>query len=135
MNECLFRRAEDCARHWREATTMYRTALRLDSERYDAVFGLGVSYLHTGRAGDGVNYLRVAYQHAPWAYSVNFFLGEGYRIIGDTRATTHLLNARNWSPEAAWRGAAEEALLRAGYTEPGSGTAARERDQPSANPS
>jgi tetratricopeptide (TPR) repeat protein len=136
MNECLFRQADDCARRWREVSTLYRAALRLDSERYDAVFGLGVAYLHTGRAGDGVNYLRVAYQHAPWAYSVNFFLGEGYRIIGDTRATTHLLNARNWSPEEAWRVAAEEALLRAGYTdEDRRGTAELERDQPSANPS
>ena len=61
-----------------------------------------------------MNYLQVAYNKAPWAPSINFYLGEGYRIIGDKRAATYLSNARNWATKDVWRERAELALERMG---------------------
>ena len=109
---CTFVNNETCFDHWLEAARHYRRALRIDPARFDAAFGLGVAYTHIGRAGDAMNYLRVAYNKAPWVPAINFYLGEGYRIIGDKRATTYLSNARNWSREGAWRKRAEIALAR-----------------------
>ena len=112
---CTFVNSETCFDHWLEAAKHYRRALRVDPTRFDAAFGLGIAYTHTGRAGDAMNYLQVAYHKAPWAPSINFYLGEGYRIIGDKRAATYLTNARNWSTEGIWRKRAEIALARIQY--------------------
>ena len=77
----------------------------------DAAYGLGVVYLHTGRAGDAVNYLRVAWRRAPWAARVNYHLGEAYRLVGDVaRARVHLTKALHWAPDAAARDRAALAL-------------------------
>ena len=112
VNDCLVTADGLCRDAWQRAVPLYRTALREDPQRIDAVFGLGLSYLHSGRPGDAVNYLKVAYQRAPWASIVNFYLGESYRMIGDTRAGTYLTNARNWAPDAFWRKVAEAAIER-----------------------
>jgi len=109
--DCLLRQSEQCWQRWREALPYYQQALQLDNNRIDAVFGIGLSYLHAGRPGQAVNYLKVAYSRTPWAVHVNFYLGESYRIIGDTRARGYLENARNWSQNEVWRRLAELALL------------------------
>jgi len=57
-----------------------------------------------------VNYLKVAYARAPWAAVINYYLGESYRLMGDSRATIYLENARNWAVEDIWRLLAEESL-------------------------
>jgi hypothetical protein len=43
---------------------------------------------------------------------VNFYLGEGYRLIGDRRSEMHLENARNWAQDDLWRARADAALAR-----------------------
>ena len=110
VRDCLFELNEDCRTRWREATPLFRSALKQDSRRFDAVLGLGLSYLYTGRPGEAVNYLRVAYTRAPWAAVTNFYLGESYRLIGDTRSIGYLNNARNWANLKIWRALAEESL-------------------------
>ena len=110
VTDCLLTRSEHCYSAWQQSVPLYRAALRMDPERIDAVFGLGLSYLYSGQPGDAVNYLKIAYQRMPWASIVNFYLGESYRQIGDTRASIYLINARNWAPDRLWRNLAEAAL-------------------------
>jgi tetratricopeptide (TPR) repeat protein len=109
-SRCLLRSDAECRERWKEASELYRQALQRDHKLFDAVFGLGLAYLHSGHAGEAVNYLKLAYSRAPWAVHVNFFLGESYRIIGDTRATVYLENARSWAQSPLWRSLAETAL-------------------------
>ncbi|HEY5644476.1 MAG TPA: hypothetical protein VIS76_00915 [Pseudomonadales bacterium] len=109
---CLFEITPDCRTRWQQARDLYQRALRRDPTRFDGVLGLGLAYLYTGRPGEAVNYIRVAYARAPWAALVNYYLGESYRLIGDTRAYDYLLNARNWADLPVWRLLAEESLRR-----------------------
>ncbi len=101
-----------CLALWGEATDLFRRALALNPERHDAAFGLGVAYLHAGRAPDALHYLRVAHGKMPWSVQTNFYLGEAYRIIGDEHAAIHLRKARNWALEPAWIVLTETALAR-----------------------
>jgi len=110
VQDCLFNVDDGCRERWTEAAALYRTALRRDPGRFDAVLSLGVSYLYTGRPGDAANYLKVAYTKAPWAAVTNYYLGESYRRIGDSRARLYLNNALNWADLAIWRKLAEESL-------------------------
>ncbi len=110
--ECLFELGEGCRARWEQARTLYRHALQRDPTRFDGVLGLGLAYLYTGRPGEAVNYIRVAYSRAPWAALVNYYLGEAYRLIGDTRSRGYLVNARNWAILPVWRVLAEESLRR-----------------------
>lgn len=109
---CLFEITPDCLTRWQQARDLYQQALRADPTRFDGVLGLGLAYLYTGRPGEAVNYIRVAYARAPWAALVNYYLGESYRLIGDSRAYDYLLNARNWADLPVWRLLAEESLRR-----------------------
>lgn len=110
VQDCLFNVDEACRDNWREVTALYRASIRADPNRFDAVMGLGLSYLYTGRPGEAVNYLKVAYSKAPWASVINFYLGESYRLIGDSRAETYLTNARNWADIEIWRHLADKSL-------------------------
>ena len=110
VRECILVRAPGCSEKWRRAVKLFRAGIRQDPGRFDAALGLGLSYLHSGRPGDALNYLKVAYQKAPWAPHINFFLGECYRLIGDRRALVHLTNARNWSTQEIWQRLADAAL-------------------------
>ena len=107
---CVLRVSEECRARWREAVPILRRALRADPARQDAIFLLGLAYLYSGRAGDALNYLRIAYQRQPWAPHVNFYLGETYRLVGDVRARGHLERVLQWSPSEVWRRLAEAAL-------------------------
>ncbi len=112
VRDCLFSSDSACIGNWVEAAERYRKVLREHPGRHDAAYGLGVAYLHTGRAPAAMQYLRRAYDKTPWEVRINYFLGEGYRIAGDPRAATHLRNARNWARDASWRKRAEFALHR-----------------------
>ncbi len=101
-----------CISAWARATEALARAWRLDPQRYDAAYGLGVAYLHTGRAQQAIAHLRIAWEKMPWSVQTNFFLGEAYRIIGDARAREHLRRARNWAQDAIWQARAETALAR-----------------------
>lgn len=109
---CLFDLGEDCRERWQAARELYRRGVRSNPNRFDGVVGLGLAYLYTGRPGEAVNYMKVAYARAPWAAMVNYYLGESYRLIGDTRARPYLTNARNWAVLPVWRKLAEESLRR-----------------------
>ena len=109
---CSFSSASACIGKWARAVERYLAVLERNPERYDAAYGLGVAYLHTGRAAEAMRYLRLAYEKMPWEVSVNFYLGEGYRIAGDPRAAAHLRNALNWTSDPMWRERAEFALQR-----------------------
>lgn len=109
---CILDVSAECRGRWQEAVPLLRRALRRDPARQDAIFTLGLAYLYSGRAGDALNYLRIAHQRQPWAPHVNFYLGESYRIIGDVRAREHLARARQWSPTELWRKMAEAGLER-----------------------
>ena len=110
--KCMIRPVDACQPTWREASRLFRAALNEAPTRIDGVYGLGVTYLHIGFAGNGLNYLRGAHRRAPWDVPVNFYLGEGYRIIGDSRARDHLANAYQWASSPLWRERARTALDR-----------------------
>lgn len=110
VQACLFDRSKPCRENWLAANTLYRAALHQDPTRYDGIFGVGLAELHLGRAGDAANYLKVAHARAPWAAVINYYLGESYRLMGDSRAGTYLENARNWAVQDIWRLLAEESL-------------------------
>ena len=79
--------------------------------RVDAAFGLGVSLLRSARAGDGLNYLKVAYERLPWNARINLFLGDAYRQIGNNnKASFHLNRAIMWEIEEAVRQQAIEMM-------------------------
>ena len=101
---CLDVVSGECTQLRELAARHYRLALRQEPTRVDAAFGLGVSLLRTGRSGDAINYLRVAYNRLPWNARINLFLGEAYLDIGDrTSARQHLDRSALWEPEAAIR--------------------------------
>ena len=54
--------------------------------------------------------MRVAYGRAPWAALTNYYLGESYRLIGDSRARGYLQNAYNWAETSVWRLLAQASL-------------------------
>ncbi len=109
---CIFHLSEACRNRWREAVPLLRQTLRRNPTRQDAIFTLGLAYLYSGRAGDALNYLRIAHERQPWAPNVNFYLGESYRLIGDSRARQYLTRARRWSPTELWRKLADAGLQR-----------------------
>lgn len=117
---CILEVSTECRARWQEAVPLLRQALRRDPTRQDAIFTLGLAYLYSGRAGDALNYLRIAHQRQPWAPQVNFYLGESYRLIGDRRAAAHLQRAQRWSPTELWRKLAEAGLEL--LNDPGGGT-------------
>lgn len=79
---CVASHAKPCNEHLKQAEIHYRTVLSIDHTRVDAAFGLGSVYLHKGRAGDSLNYLRVAHKRTPWSARVSLQLGEAYRQLG-----------------------------------------------------
>ena len=101
-----------CISTWAQAAKAFAQAWRLDPQRYDAAYGLGVAYLHTGRAHQAIKHLRIAWEKMPWSVQTNFFLGEAYRITEDVRAADHLRRARNWAQDPTWRTRAQAALAR-----------------------
>ena len=107
---CLLSSNPACMRNWAEAAMLYRQVLDRDPHRYDVAYGLGVAYLHTGRAEQALDPLRLAYERMPWAAEANFFLGEAYRRLGHQRAAGHLRKARSWTMDPAWRARAAAAL-------------------------
>lgn len=109
---CILEVSTECRARWQEAVPLLRAALRRDPQRQDAIFILGLAYLYSGRPGDALNYLRIAHRRQPWAPQLNFYLGESYRLIGDSRAGAHLERARRWSPNELWRRLAEAGLER-----------------------
>ena len=97
---CLDVLTKECDQLTHIATLHYRNALKHDPLRVDAAFGLGVSLLKSSRAGDGLNYLRVAYQRVPWNARVNYFLGNAYIQTGNRKAALyHLQRAALWEVE------------------------------------
>ncbi len=101
-----------CMRNWAEAATLYRQAWERDPHRIDVAYGLGVAYLHTGRAEQALGHLRMAYEQVPWAAEANFYLGEAYRRLGDGRAAGYLRKAGSWAVDPVWRARAAVALTR-----------------------
>lgn len=119
-----------CLAKWAQAAQLYQRAWAGNSQRYDAAYGLGVAYLHTGRAPAALRHLRLAWEKMPSVVQTNFYLGEAHRILGDgQRAAAHLRKARNWALQPVWRNRAEAALTR--LEDLGSGLEA----QPSSAPS
>ncbi len=109
---CALSSDPDCMANWAEAVDLYRRAWAGNPDRYDAAYGLGVAYLHTGRALEAARHLRFVYEKMPSMTPTNFYLGEAYRILGDERAAVHLQKARNWALEPVWKARAEAALAR-----------------------
>ncbi|MBX3706984.1 MAG: hypothetical protein KF911_10190 [Pseudomonadales bacterium] len=109
---CLLRLDDDCRARWDRAVPLLRAALTQAPDRIDAIFTLGLSYLYLNRPGEARNYLQIVHDRQPWAPHVNFYLGDTYRLLGDTRARAHLGQARDWSPTPLWRDLAAEALAR-----------------------
>ena len=89
---------------------MIREALESDPDNIEAIFSLGVIELYSGQPGRAVNYLKIAEAHAPWSPSINFHLGEAFRLLGDPIGKTYLIKARNWAHSNVWRRLAEKSL-------------------------
>ena len=106
----MFQRVRGCNKKWREAATLLESALENGQPRFDAQLGLGVAYLHRNRPQDALAHLRRAYERAPWAPHINLYLGECYRLLGDSRAKGLLINARNWASAEVTKRLATSAL-------------------------
>ena len=107
---CMFQRVRGCNKKWSETATLLESALQSERPRFDAQLGLGVAYLHRNRPQDAVAHLRRAYERAPWAPRINLYLGECYRLLGDSRAKGLLINARNWTSTEVTKRLATSAL-------------------------
>ena len=93
--------SQPCIDHLKQAESHYRKVLTFDHSRVDAAFGLGSVYLHRGRTGEALNYLRVAQKHTPWSPRVNLQLGEAYRQLGEFRkAERYLTITAEWDENA-----------------------------------
>lgn len=107
---CTIRRTDDCMIAWRAAVKDLRRGLFEEPDRFDAIYRLGQAHLFLGQPGEAVNYLAIAAQRAPWSARVNYFLGEAYRLLGDSRARVHLERAARWADAAYIQASAEAAL-------------------------
>ena len=112
VQRCPLSSHPDCMRSWADAATLYRQVRERAPHRYDVAYGLGVAYLHTGRAEQALDHLSLAHEQMPWAAEANFYLGEAYRMLGDERAAGHLRKAHSWAIDADWRARAAVALTR-----------------------
>jgi len=111
IQRCLAEKDETCSSRWLKALALYREAIRVDPDRLDAVYGIGVGRLYQGLPGEALNYFRVVYHKAPWSPILNYYLGESYARIGMyARARVHLERATNWAVTPYVRQAAEKAL-------------------------
>lgn len=100
-----------CEQLWREAAQGYARALALDPTLADAALGLGILYLHSGRAEQAAPHLRTALARAPWSPVVHFYLGTAYRLAGAVaEARRHLRKTAHWHPDLRWRQRASQAL-------------------------
>lgn len=108
---CVASDSHSCSDLLKQAETHYRKVLSIDHTRVDAAFGLGSVYLHRGRAGEALNYLRVAYKHSPWSVRVNLQLGEAYRQLGKLRAAEkYIMIAAHWDVNEQRRNLAAKLL-------------------------
>ena len=108
--DCMLRRDEQCFGAWRGAVADLRRGLFDAPDRFDAIYRLGQAHLYLGQPGEAVNYLAIAATRAPWSARVNYFLGEAYRLLGDSRARTHLQRAERWAGSEFFRKSAAAAL-------------------------
>ncbi len=118
---CVEVQDSSCNKLLQEAQELFLKALEINHLRVDAAFGLGILYLNEGRAGDALNYLRVAHRHAPWSARVNFHLGEAFRQLGDyEKATDYLTIATHWETDALRKENMEQvlALVERQHSEP-----------------
>ena len=100
-----------CAEDIAEAISLYGDALKSPGHAGAASYGMGVVSLAVGRPDDAVAYLQAAYARAPWSPQINFYLGEAYRLAGDTgRARLHLRKTAYWHPQQDWRDRAARVL-------------------------
>lgn len=108
---CVSADSQQCTDLLKQAETHYRKVLSIDHTRVDAAFGLGSVYLHRGRAGEALNYLRVAYKHSPWSVRVNLQLGEAHRQLGKLRAAEkYIMIAAKWDVNEQRRNLASKLL-------------------------
>ena len=108
---CVTNHAPPCNDHLIKAETHYRNVLSIDHTRIDAAFGLGSVYLHRGRPGDAINFLRVAHKRTPWSARVNLQLGEAYRQLGELRAAErYVAIAAQWDDNEHRRNLASKLL-------------------------
>ena len=94
---CADNQSDGCNAHLDEAETHYRKAMTYDHSHVDAAFGLGSVFLYRGRAGEALNFLRVAQKQIPWSARIYLQLGEAYRQLGNlSKAKTNLEIAVEW---------------------------------------
>lgn len=97
VRSCTEKSSASCNDLLKKAETHYREVLNHDHKRVDAAFGLGSIYLHRGRTGEALNFLRVTQKQTPWSPRVNLQLGETYRRLGNFRkAKQYLTIAAEW---------------------------------------
>ena len=105
----------DCGRALAHAIGLYTEALTSDRHRVAAAYGLGILSLYVDRPLDALEYLRAAYDRAPWSPQIHYYLGEAYGRSGETkRAVPHLRKTAYWHPEESWRQRARQLLARLG---------------------
>jgi tetratricopeptide (TPR) repeat protein len=107
---CMVQPPASCIEAWRAAVINLRAALAREPQQFDAIYRLGLAHLYLGQPGEALGYLTIALRRAPWSPRVNYFLGEAYRQLGDTRAGIHLSNASRWASSSFYRYAADRAL-------------------------
>lgn len=108
--QCSMYKDLTCLDEWREASRLLRRALAADPSRHDAILQLGITELYTGNPGRAINYLRIAYNRAPWSPKINLHMGECLRLLGSSQAELHLEQARDWAYSETVRQLANTAL-------------------------
>ena len=97
------------------AISLYTEALASDRHRVAAAYGLGILSLYVERPLDALEYLRAAYDRAPWSPQIHYYLGEAYARSGERkRAVPHLRKTAFWHPDESWRQRARQMLARLG---------------------
>lgn len=105
----------DCGDALPKAISLYTEALASDRHRVAAAYGLGILSLYVERPLDALEYLRAAYDRAPWSPQIHYYLGEAYGRSGESkRAVVHLRKTAFWHPDESWRQRARQMLASLG---------------------
>ena len=108
--DCPTRVDAECFAAWKTAVADLRRGLFDAPDRFDAIYRLGQAHLYLGQPGEAISYLAIAAQRAPWSARVNYYLGEAYRMLGDSRARTHLERAERWAGSEFYEALAQASL-------------------------
>ena len=87
-----------CPDYLEEARSLYSDALAMNTDRVDALYGLGVAKLALNAPDQAANHLLEVTRQAPWSAWACYYLGESLRRVDRADPARRYLNsAFNWA--------------------------------------